>query len=155
MIPMRLSVFRLAVLLMLLCGLSLAQARPAPPMPQVSLSAGMYRIAVELANTPPNRERGLMFRESMAENSGMVFVFERDAAHCMWMRNTLIPLSVAFLAADGRILNIEDMAPQTETSHCAARPARFALEMNQGWFAQRGIGPGDRIGGVEELRPER
>lgn len=124
-------------------------------MPLVQLTAGMYRITAEMANTPQNREIGLMHRESMGENRGMVFVFDFDATHCMWMRNTLIPLSVAFLDNDGAVLNIEDMAPQTETNHCAAKPARYALEMNKGWFAQRGIGPGDVIGGASKLRPAR
>lgn len=127
----------------------------AQQMPLVQLTAGMYRITAEMANTPKYRETGLMHRESMGENRGMVFVFEYEATHCMWMRNTLIPLSVAFLDSDGAVLNIEDMAPQTETNHCAAKPARYALEMNKGWFAQRGIRPGDVIGGVSKLRPAR
>lgn len=155
---MRLHAFRFAFLLLLSCSLSLAHARSpqhSMEMPQVSLTAGMYRIAAELANTPQRRETGLMHRTSMPDSNGMVFVFENNARHCMWMRNTFLPLSVAFLSDDGTVLNIEDMEPQTETSHCAVRPARFALEMNQGWFAQRGIGAGDRIGGVEPLQPER
>lgn len=127
----------------------------AQQMPLVQLNAGMYRITAEMANTPETRQTGLMHRESMAENRGMVFVFDFDATHCMWMRNTLIPLSVAFLDANGDILNIEDMVPLSEVSHCAAKPARYALEMNKGWFAQRGIAPGDRIGGVSKLRPAR
>lgn len=139
----------------LLFSAASAVAQPIPQFPLVSLDAGMYRITAELANTPMTRQFGLMHRESMPENRGMVFVFEADATHCMWMRNTLIPLSVAFLSADGSILNIADMTPLSEVSHCAAKPARFALEMNQGWFARRGLGPGDRIGGVEKLRPAR
>lgn len=140
--------------LILLSFLLFVPGALAQQMPLVQLTAGMYRITAEMANTPQTRQTGLMHRESMAENRGMVFVFEFDATHCMWMRNTLIPLSVAFLDAEGTILNIEDMMPQTETNHCAAKPARYALEMNRGWFAQRGIGAGDRIGGVTKLRPE-
>ena len=142
-------------LLLSLSFLLLAPLVQAQQMPQVQLTAGMYRITAELANTPQTRQIGLMHRQRMAEQHGMEFVFEFDAARCMWMRNTLLPLSVAFLDGDGTILNVEDMAPQTETNHCAAQPARYALEMNQGWFAQRGIGAGDRIGGVSALRPGR
>lgn len=120
-------------------------------LPVVELSAGMHRIEAEVAHTDQSRRIGLMNREAMAEQRGMVFVFTQDARHCMWMRNTLIPLSVAFLDDEGRILNIEDMAPLTEDSHCAAGPARFALEMNQGWFKQRGIAEGARIRGIEGL----
>jgi len=120
--------------------------------PHVELSAGMYRIEAEFAADLPSRARGLMHREQMAPQQGMLFAFPLDDRHCMWMRNTLIPLSVAFLDEQGRILNIEDMAPQTEDSHCAAAPARYALEMNQGWFSHRGLKVGDRIRGVAELR---
>jgi uncharacterized membrane protein (UPF0127 family) len=120
-------------------------------LPVVELSAGMYRIEAELAHTPEARQTGLMHRRSMLDNRGMIFVFTQDARHCMWMRNTFIPLSVAFLDVEGRILNIEDMTPQTEVSHCAVFPARFALEMNKSWFAARGLGAGMRIRGVETL----
>ncbi|MCB1956155.1 MAG: DUF192 domain-containing protein [Rhodocyclaceae bacterium] len=117
----------------------------------VELSAGMHRIEAEFASDMDTRMRGLMHRQQMAPQHGMLFAFPEDARHCMWMRNTLIPLSVAFLDEAGRILNIEDMAPQTEDSHCAAGPARYALEMNLGWFAQRGMGAGTTIRGVSKL----
>ena len=85
----------------------------------------------------------------------MLFVFPFLDRHCMWMRNTFIPLSVAFLDEEGRIINIEDMKPQTDTNHCAAAPARFALEMNKGWFASKGLKPGLKIGGIEKApRPQ-
>ncbi|MBL8437095.1 MAG: DUF192 domain-containing protein [Zoogloeaceae bacterium] len=111
----------------------------------------MFRIEAELAATPAARQVGLMNREAMAPQHGMVFVFTEAARHCMWMRNTLIPLSVAFVDQTGRILNIEDMQPRTETNHCAAAPAVFALEMNLGWFAEKGIKPGDRLRGFDRL----
>lgn len=149
---MRRNLSRLAISFILLC---LAGVAAAQQMPLVQLTAGMYRITAEMANTPQTRQVGLMHRESMAENRGMVFVFDYDARHCMWMKNTLIPLSVAFLARDGTILNIADMQPQSETSHCAAKSARYALEMNKGWFDERGIGAGDRIEGVANLRSAR
>ena len=88
----------------------------------------------------------------MAQNAGMLFIFDEETQHCMWMKNTLIPLSVAFIDDAGAIINVEDMQPQTEDPHCASRPARYALEMNRGWFAARGIKPGSRIGGIPGIK---
>jgi hypothetical protein len=113
----------------------------------------MHLIRAEVAADMGTRSRGLMFRKSLAPNAGMVFIFEEVSLHCMWMKNTLIPLSVAFLDEGGTIINIEDMAPQTEDTHCAKKPARYALEMDRGWFAARGIKPGTKLGGMEKLRP--
>lgn len=120
-------------------------------MPRTELSIGMYRIEAEVAATQENRTTGLMQRRSMPANQGMLFVFTQPQRHCMWMKNTLLPLSVAFLDEEGRILNVEDMQPQTEDNHCAAKPARFALEMNLGWFRQKGVKPGQTIEGAERL----
>jgi uncharacterized membrane protein (UPF0127 family) len=132
----------------------LAAAPALAQSPQtIQLSAGMHLIRAEVALDMATRSRGLMFRKSLAQNAGMVFVFDEESQHCMWMKNTLIPLSVAFLDARGTIINIEDMAPQTEDTHCAARPARYALEMDRGWFASHGIKPGTKLGGMEKLRP--
>jgi len=125
----------------------------AQTLPVVQLSAGMHLIRAEVAADMASRSRGLMFRKSLAQNAGMVFVFDEASQHCMWMKNTLIPLSVAFLDDNGTIINIENMAPQTEDTHCAARPARYALEMDRGWFTARGIKPGTKLGGMEKLRP--
>jgi uncharacterized protein len=137
-------------LLLLLAALpAIVQAQP----PVVQLSAGMHLIRAEVAADMATRSRGLMFRKSLAPNAGMVFVFEDASLHCMWMKNTYIPLSVAFLDEQGTIINIEDMAPQTEDTHCARRPARYALEMDRGWFASRGIKPGTKLGGMDKLRP--
>ncbi len=119
-------------------------------LPRIELAAGFYRIEAEVAADDADRMQGLMHRRSMPANHGMLFVFPLAARHCMWMRNTYLPLSVAFLDEGGRILNIENMQPQTEDNHCAAKEARFALEMNLGWFASKGIKPGARIGGIEE-----
>jgi uncharacterized membrane protein (UPF0127 family) len=119
----------------------------------IQLSAGMHLIRAEVAADMATRSRGLMFRKSLAPNAGMVFVFDEASQHCMWMKNTLIPLSVAFVDEAGIIINIEDMAPQTEDTHCAKRPARYALEMDRGWFASRGIKPGIKLGGIDKLRP--
>jgi len=122
-------------------------------LPVVQLATGMHLIRAELADSMGTRMEGLMYRKSMPQGSGMVFVFDETALHCMWMKNTLIPLSVAFIDASGAIINIADMQPQTEASHCASRPARFALEMNKGWFAERGIKPGAKLRGLEKLAP--
>lgn len=124
-------------------------------LPQIELSAGMHRIEAEVALTPDEQATGLMRRSEMAPQHGMLFVYTREARHCMWMRNTLIPLSVAFLDRSGKIINIEDMQPQTENSHCAAGDARYALEMNLGWFKRRGFGPGTSIAGIERLPTAR
>ena len=124
-------------------------------MPVTELAAGFHRIEAEVAATDQNRQVGLMNRKSMPLQRGMLFVFNHENTHCMWMRNTLLPLSVAFMDAGGTIINIEDMQPQTEDNHCARRPARFALEMNLGWFAQRGIKPGTKLNGIDKApRPQ-
>ncbi|SBT06023.1 conserved exported hypothetical protein [Candidatus Accumulibacter aalborgensis] len=121
----------------------------------IDLTAGFYRIEAEVAADDGKRMQGLMHRRSMPANHGMLFVFTQAERHCMWMRNTFLPLSVAFLDEEGRILNIEDMQPQTDDNHCAANAARYALEMNLGWFAGKGIKPGTRIGGIEKSpRPQ-
>jgi uncharacterized membrane protein (UPF0127 family) len=140
-----------AFLALVVVLLSATPAQAQSGMPRTELSAGMYRIEAEVAATQENRMTGLMQRRSMPANQGMLFVFTQPQRHCMWMKNTLLPLSVAFLDDEGRILNVEDMQPQTEDNHCAARPARFALEMNLGWFRQKGIRPGQKIDGVLRL----
>lgn len=124
-------------------------------MPVIELSAGFHRIEAEVAADSQNRQVGLMNRKTMPTQRGMLFVFTEKNTHCMWMRNTFIPLSVAFLDEDGVIINIEDMQPQTESNHCAKVPARFALEMNLGWFAQRAIKPGSKLNGLAKApRPQ-
>jgi hypothetical protein len=126
-----------------------------PPLPTMPLNAGIHLIQAEVANTFETRMTGLMHRKQLGANSGMLFVFPDLGRHCMWMKNTLVPLSVAFIDERGVILNIADMQPLDETSHCAKGPARFALEMNQGWFAAKGIKPGARISGIEKAPPPR
>ncbi len=127
----------------------------ADPLLTYPLRIGEHTIRAELANTPETRRKGLMFRQRLAESSGMVFIFPGEQQISMWMKNTPIALSVAFMDADGRILNIEDMQPQSEESHSSAGPAKYALEMNQGWFRKRGIGPDDQVTGLERLPAPR
>jgi uncharacterized membrane protein (UPF0127 family) len=118
---------------------------PNARLEQIEIKAGMHLIKAEVAADTPTRMRGLMMRERLGANEGMIFVFPDKAGHCFWMRNTLVPLSIAFLDDDGTIANIEDMKPQTEDSHCPVRAVRYALEMEQGWFARRGVKAGARL----------
>ena len=124
-----------------------------PPLPTVQLAAGMHAIRAEVADSMGSRMQGLMFRKSMAASDGMLLVFEESTKHCMWMKNTLIPLAVAFMDDAGTIVTVLEMKPHDETSRCATQPARYALEMNRGWFAQRGIKPGAKLRGLEKLTP--
>ena len=125
---------------------ALAQSAPQTGLPIVELTAGMHRIRAELASTPATRSIGLMHRRGLGPNQGMLFAFPEPGMHCFWMRNTLVPLTIAFIADDGRIVNTADMAPLTEDGHCPSEPVRLALEMEQGWFARKGLRNGDRIG---------
>jgi uncharacterized membrane protein (UPF0127 family) len=118
--------------------------------PTTMLSIGVHLIKAEVAIGDEQRAQGLMFREKMASNEGMVFRFPETRHICMWMKNTLLPLSVAFIDEKGRIINIEDMQPQTLTAHCAKKSARFALEMNQGWFRQKNIRSGVLVTGLPQ-----
>lgn len=122
-----------------------------PGLPTIKLNAGIHVIQTEVASTVGTRAQGLMQRKAMAQGAGMLFVFDETAVQCMWMKSTLIPLSVAFIDERGDIVNIADMQPLDETSHCASRPVRYALEMNQGWFKKRGIAPGTQIQGLERF----
>jgi uncharacterized membrane protein (UPF0127 family) len=124
------------------------QAACAAELPTTTLTIGEHKITAEVAVKPDERELGLMNRFSLKPDHGMLFVFERTEPLAFWMKNTFIPLSIAFMAEDGRIVNIEDMAPQTEDPHWSKGPARYALEMKKGWFAERGIGPGAIVKGV-------
>jgi len=124
-------------------------------LPLLELFAGMHRIEAEVAATSESRQTGMMQRTIMAPQRGMLFVFPEVAAHCMWMRNTLLPLSVAFLDEKGRIINVEDMQPKTDQNHCASKPARYALEMNLGWFRSRGLSAGSAIAGIDKAPSAR
>jgi len=136
--------FALAALL--LAAAACAQ-EPQMNLPRVQLTAGMHVIDAQVAATNEQRMTGLMHRREMPQHEGMLFVFEVPAQQCFWMKNTLLPLSTAFVADDGTIVNIADMQPQTLDSHCSTRPVRYVLEMNKGWFAKRGIKAGAKLGG--------
>ena len=116
-------------------------------LPRVTLNAGMHLIQAQVAQDFEQRQIGLMWRKEMPQNEGMLFVFEQAAVQCFWMRNTLLPLTAAFVADDGTIVNLADMKPQSDDSHCSKKPVRFVLEMNQGWFAKRNIQAGFRLTG--------
>lgn len=124
-----------------------SQGAPQTDLPRVTLEAGMFRIDTQVAMTPEQRGIGLMFRKDMPQQEGMIFAFEQAAVQCFWMKNTLLPLTAAFVADDGTIVNLVDMKPQTTDSHCSAKPVRYVLEMNQGWFAKKGIKAGFKLGG--------
>jgi uncharacterized protein len=125
-----------------------AQGAPQMDLRRVKLSAGIHQITAQVAQTPEQRQTGLMFRKEMPQVEGMLFVFEQPNQQCFWMKNTLLPLSAAFVADDGSIVNIVDMKPQTTDSHCSTKPVRYVLEMNQGWFAKKGIKAGSRLVGL-------
>lgn len=128
-------------------NLSYAQNAPQMDLQRIKLSAGMHLIDTQVAASPEQRSTGLMFRKEMPASEGMLFVFEQAAQQCFWMKNTLLPLTAAFVADDGTIVNLADMKPQTTDSHCSAQPVRYVLEMNQGWFAKKGIKAGFKLGG--------
>jgi uncharacterized protein len=136
---------------MLLACQHLAQAQdtgePQLELKRTALNIGMHRIDAQLALTPSQRQIGLMWRKSMPQHEGMLFVFEQPAQQCFWMKNTLIPLTAAFVADDGTIVNLADMKPQTTDSHCSAKPVRYVLEMNLGWFKKKGIKAGNKLSG--------
>jgi uncharacterized protein len=145
------TLLRSIVLGLLAAGVLLgarAQTGPQPKLPITRLTAGMHVIQAEVAQAPQEQMVGMMFRREMGTNEGMLFVNADAGVRCFWMRNTLLPLSIAFIADDGTIVNLADMAPQSDQSHCSAKPVRFALEMNQGWFAKRGIAAGFKLRGA-------
>ncbi len=147
----RALIFRIArgtaVLAFVLPFCASAQEGPQLNLQRVQLSAGMHLIDAQVAMTPEQRQIGLMFRKDMPQQEGMLFVFEQATQQCFWMKNTPLPLTAAFVADDGTIVNLADMKPLATDAHCSARPVRYVLEMNQGWFAKRGIRAGSKLSG--------
>ena len=145
---MNLRTVLFALLVALAPALQPAAAQEAQTnLPRVKLQAGMYQIDAQVAQAPDERTIGLMFRKEMPQQEGMLFVFEQPSQQCFWMMNTLLPLTAAFIADDGTVVNLADMKPQTTNSHCSAKPVRYVLEMNQGWFARKGIKAGFKLSG--------
>ncbi len=148
--PARLDPFSVLRFLVLVAMAVAALASSAETAARTSsqVRIGKHKLRVEVVDTDERRSRGLMFREKLGRNNGMLFVFDSPGYHAMWMKDTLIPLSVAFIDGDGIILNIRDMEPRTLDTHMAAGPALYAIETNRGWFAKRGIKPGDAVSGL-------
>ena len=150
----------LAIALVLpLAALSAVHAQQLPPgakqptdFPRAKLTAGMFVIDAAVAASDADREQGLMYRSKLAPNEGMLFVFNENAVHCFWMKNTLIPLSIAFIRADGTITDIDEMQAETNDNHCPHNNGVYALEMSKGWFASKGIKPGMKIQGLPAPR---
>lgn len=142
-------------LLLPFAAMPLAQAQTMPPgakqpsdFPRARLTAGMFVIDAAVAANDADREQGLMYRTQLASNEGMLFVFQENAVHCFWMKNTLIPLSIAFIRADGTITDIDEMQAETTDNHCPRNNGVYALEMSKGWFAAKGIKPGMKLEGL-------
>jgi len=136
----------LSFLVALAAAAALAQ-EPQLDLPRVKLAAGMHQIDAQVARTHEQRMTGLMHRKEMPQHEGMLFIFEQRTQQCFWMKNTLLPLSIAFLADDGTVVNVAEMAPQSLDSHCSAAPVRYVLEMNKGWFGKKGVKPGMKLSG--------
>lgn len=131
-----------------LCISALAQGgEPQTDLPRTTITTGIFQIDAQVAALPEQRELGLMFRKEMPQQEGMIFVFDQPGTQCFWMKNTLIPLTAAFVADDGIIVNLADMKPETTNSHCSDKPVRYVLEMNKGWFARKGVKAGARLTG--------
>jgi uncharacterized membrane protein (UPF0127 family) len=139
----------LTSLLFALCfaGVALAQETPQTQLQRITLSAGIHQMDIQVALTPEQHQIGLMYRTEMPQGEGMLFVFQSASKQCFWMKNTILPLTAAFIADDGSIVNLEDMKPQTTDSHCSLKPVRYVLEMNQGWFGRKGIKAGFKLSG--------
>jgi uncharacterized membrane protein (UPF0127 family) len=138
----------IALALAALAPLAAPAQEPQLDLQRVQLSVGMHRIDAQVALTPEQRATGLMWRRQMPQHEGMLFVFEQPSVQCFWMKNTLLPLAIAFVADDGSVVNVAEMKPQTLDSHCSAQPVRYVLEMNQGWFAKKGVKPGTKLAGA-------
>lgn len=152
--PSRSRALRTALVLASCLAAGVAGAQSGPQkLPSIRLNAGIHNIQAEVARTPEQRAIGLMHRPTMPANDGMLFVFDAPATQCFWMKNTLLPLSIAYVADDGTITQIVDMPPQTLESKCSTQPVRLVLEMNQGWFAKRGLKPGSRLSGPAFTAP--
>ncbi len=139
------GVASLLAVLMTAVATSAKAQEPQTNLQRTAIQAGMFQIDAQIANTPQQRQVGLMFRKDMPTHEGMLFIFEEPQKLCFWMKNTLLPLTAAFVDDDGAIVNLVDMQPQSTDSHCSEKPVRYVLEMNQGWFAKKKIGKGYKL----------
>lgn len=146
--PMKKQLIFIALIASLAASFSHAQPLPQTNLQRIVLGAGIHQIDTQLALTPEQHMMGLMYRKEMPQGEGMLFVFDAPVRQCFWMKNTLLPLTAAFIADDGTIVNLEDMKPQTTESHCSLKPVRYVLEMNQGWFAKKGLKAGSKLSGA-------
>ena len=146
-IPVCRALLAMSLMLAMSSPSALAQTGPQPRLDTTKITAGMHVIVAELAVSPQQQATGMMMRAEMGANEGMLFVNSDSSTRCFWMKNTLIPLSIAFVGDDGTIANVADMEPRSEQSHCSAKPVRYALEMRQGWFTKRGIKAGMKLRG--------
>ena len=137
----------LALSLIAICAPANTRELPQMDLPRTKLSAGVYQITAQVAQTPSERSTGLMFRKEMPQAEGMLFIFEQPSMQCFWMKNTFLPLTAAFVADNGEIVNLIDMQPHSEAPHCSSKPVRYVLEMHQGWFAKKSIKAGARLSG--------
>jgi uncharacterized membrane protein (UPF0127 family) len=144
---MKTALSTLAALALAMAALPACAQEPQTNLPRATLSAGMHQIDAQIAQTNEQRATGLMYRKEMPQHEGMLFVFERPSVQCFWMKDTLLPLSAAFVADDGTVVNIADMKPLALDSHCSDKPVRYVLEMNQGWFAKKGVKAGMKLTG--------
>ena len=144
---MKYAIASFALSLIALCTSAVAQEEPQLDLPRAKLSAGVFQISAQVAQTPNQRSTGLMFRKEMPQAEGMLFIFEQPGMQCFWMKNTLLPLTAAFVADNGEIVNLIDMKPHSEAPHCSTKPVRYVLEMNHGWFAKKNIKPGTKLAG--------
>ena len=140
----------LAILILAFCS---AHALADQALPELVLEIKGHKLTAEVAATDAQRMQGLMHRRMLPENRGMLFVFSYSVPQSFWMMNTYIPLSIAFIDENGAIVSIADMKPLTTDSHGSAKPAKYALEMNQGWFAKRGIKAGAKVEGLKNAPP--
>lgn len=142
-----LSLTLVTTIALLVPGGAWAQPVPQLDLARVKLNAGMHVIDAQVASTAEQRQTGLMLRKEMPQHEGMLFIFDQASMQCFWMKNTLLPLTAAFVADDGTIENLADMNPETIDSHCSAKPVRYVLEMNKGWFAKKSIKAGSKLSG--------
>ena len=126
-------------------GTTSRASSPASGLVRIGASGGSVEVEVEVADDTDEMQKGLMGRTALAEDAGMLFVYPEERELSFWMKDTLIPLSIAFMDSDGRIVDIQDMQPLDQTRHYPAEPAQYALEVNQGFFAERGVQVGDTV----------